>query len=165
MGKTITKRMKALALIVTFVFVGITSQAQNIRSSNLISWFRNQGIEYLAGYAHFNNPMQSYEIISTSSSNIIVRIYFEGFLVDYSSKYEVEIGSYNGQSYFKNVRVMSEGCARPSFNAWEDLPKAYSVLYDSDFEDLYGSSYWGGLSSGRKAACALFMEFLAYYLD
>lgn len=155
-------------IVVMFVFfvLGVRCQAQSW--SDMTSWFRNRGYELLAVYAHPTDDMVSHEIVSTSSSNIIVKIRFEGIIRYYTCKYEIIRGDYDGVTFFKTVKVLDEGSFPTSFDAWNMMPRAFSSIYsqmDDVMPKLYGERSFNDLSLGKQAAFALFVEFLSYYLD
>lgn len=159
-----TKFTKIL-MVVMFIFTGALCQAQSW--SEMTSWFRNQGVEYLAVYAHPVADMVDYKILSSTSSNIIVAIEFEGVLTDYISKYEILKGTYDGVPYFQTIRVLQDDAFGTSFVTWSAAPKVHSLIYDQMDEagELWGESLFSNLSPNKKAAAALCFEFWRYYMD
>ena len=151
-----------------FLVMGVYCQAQSW--SDMTSWFRYHGVEILAIYAHPVADMVDYEIVNTTSNSIVVKIHFEGALSDYTSKYEIVKGMYNGQAYFQTVRVLSDDFLGTSFVTWDSAPKVHSRMFDEILGSslgyqLYGAYSFENLSLNKKAAFGLFMEFLGYYAD
>lgn len=155
-------------MVLTLVLLGTYCHAQSW--SDMTSWFRYEGVEILAVYAHPLADMADYEIVSVTSNSIVVEIDFEGVWSDYTSKYEIVKGMYNGQAYFQTVRVLSDDFLGTSFVTWSEAPKLHSMMFDEFLGsslgyELYGAYSFEDLSLGKMAAFGLFMEFIKYYDD
>ena len=141
----------------------ISSLAANAQSwdwGDCLDWFRYEGVEILATYAHPTNSLKDFTITQTSP-DIIVKIDFNGTFVDFSATYKVERGYYNNKPLFKNVRILSERTLIKSFSAWDGLPKAHGYVYnEGGFYRIYGPRDFESLSVQQKAAFGLTMEFL-----
>ena len=98
---------------------------------------------------------------------MIVKIVFNSFtLGDYTGKYEVLKGAYDGVEYIKNVSVLSDDALVSPFSAWSRFNDGYAALWRMlknegwPLESLYGESSFYELSGGRKAAFALWALWL-----
>ena len=152
-----TKSLSKVLMSFTLLMCSFAVNAQEW--SDCVRWFKSSGEVLLAHMAH-HQGIKSYEILQTRPS-IIVIVHYDGDWIDFDCKFEVEQGKYDGVPYFKNVRVLDDGCwtedtwapARGYFNK-------YAKDYPPEFNRLYGESNYNELSKGKKVAAALMLEFL-----
>jgi len=158
----LNQRVKKVLLIAAFMCVTLAASASSWTWSECVSWFKCEGKHFLTTYAHPTYNVDDIIIIETYP-DIVVKVYFEGHLVDYSCKYRIKRGYKNGTYYFSNVEVLSEGNFWvDSFKAWDLVPKFYGYIYKEEgFRSFFGEYSFSDMYPSRKAAAALTMELIS----
>ena len=159
MGKVLV--LKRMLIVLAFLFGSMVTNAQrNWDWDDCIDWFRHEGVELLATYAHPTNNMDDFTIKETYP-DIIVEIDFEGTFSDFSSTYKIVRDYKYGVPYFKDVKILSERVLIRSFLAWSEAPRLHPRIYrEMELYNLYdGVRNFEELSLGKQAAAALMMEF------
>lgn len=158
-----------LSLICVFFFYCFVANAQ-LRYSwgDCVQWFKNEGHEFLAVYAHPTSDVNDYSI-TLSGDDIIVEYDFEGFLSNYTARYKILHG-YNSNynlHYIKDVVILKDEDPYPPFRAWGRGPKLHPEMYSrAELHRLYGYSGFDNIPVNRtKAAVALMMEFIGKWFQ
>lgn len=161
------KTMKML-LLVMLLLNATASFAQTW--NEMARWVEDRGKYKLAELAHpydyANDKVISYSVESGYSS-IVVRVKYQGFMGAYTDRYEIIKGNYNGQPYFRRIRV--DEPYDPFFSAFEAID-SFGIGYENAYlrigaSHLYNGENYNNLSKGEKVAFILFAFFLDDYYD
>ena len=162
-------KVREALLTALLVIFGVSANAQSWENAqpwnwgDCVDWFRYEGVDLLANYAHPTAEMVKYEI-RQSSPDIIVKINFEGNWDNrFYSIFKVERGYYNSTPFFKNVRVLEDTHRLfPPFVGWDVFPKIHGYVYrEENYYKLYGPQNFADLPPKQKAACGLTMQFVS----
>ena len=138
--------------------------------SEMTRWVETRGKYKLAEIAHpsdyANDRVLGYSV-SSSSSSITVRVRYQGWTGAYTDTYEIVKGVYDGQPYFRKIRVDEPyDPLFSAFNAIDNFGIGYeNAYYRMEAAFLYGDEKYNYLSKYEKAAFILFTLFLEDYYD
>lgn len=158
-------------MIFTFLVGSFGANAQALWDwDDCVDWVKYEGGDYLAHYAR---PLYAEEAgyefrVTQTSPDIIVAITYQPitpFGSPTTCRYKILRGFYRGAPYFKNIEVLYDPLLNRPFRTWNTI-QVYGVSYRAgDFEMFYGESDFEYLADPTKAAAALMMEFVDYYVD
>ena len=158
--------LRGALLVIALLLVSMTASAQNW--NDMVRWLKSNGKYRLAELAHpfdyANDKVLGYKVDATASS-VVVKVRYEGFLMDYEDTYEIVKGTYRNQPYFRRIRI--DEIPDPFFSAFQSLD-SFGIGYENGYlranvSALYGGDDYRDLSKGEKAAFALFSCFLKDY--
>ena len=153
-------------LAILLLFVCMTASGQNW--NDMVRWINISGKYRLAELAHpfdyANDKVLGYTV-EASSSSVVVKVRYEGFITDYEDTYEIVKGKYHRQPYFRRIRINES--LDPFCSAFQSLD-SFGLLIENNYlrtnaSRLYGGEDFRDLSRGEKAAFALYSSFLKEY--
>ena len=161
--KNVTNFMAKSAVVLFLFLASKMSFAQS--KTDLVNWITSQrGIETLAVAAHPSDGPNyvSYNIISTSSTQVVIRITYPGFFGNYWDEYTISIDTYDGKAYFSHMSFREQKpdpITGPCQNCRTPSPYRVSNHYYAGPEDLWGTP----LNDGDKCCFKLTDTFLDYW--
>ncbi|MBO7553479.1 MAG: hypothetical protein J6T82_05540 [Bacteroidaceae bacterium] len=158
-------------MIFTFLVGSFGANAQALWDwDDCVDWVKYEGGgDYLAHFARLLYAEEGFEFrVTQTSPDIVVAITYQPITMFGSPttcRYKIVRGNYRGAPYFKDVEVLYDPLFNGPFNSWNSIQQ-YSVPYKmGDFDMFYGVNDLDDLPVHKKAAAALMIEFVDYYVD
>ena len=138
--KNVTNFMAKSAVVLFLFLASKMSFAQS--RTDLVNWITSQrGIEKLAVAVHPSDGPNyvSYSIVSTSSTQVVIRITYPGFWGNYWDEYTISIDTYDGKAYFSHMSFREQKPDGPCMHCSTPSPYRVRNHYNADTEDLWGT--------------------------